>query len=212
MNLENTEEIQDNNIDKSKEENASLIEAHDNQNTNSHTHFTNNQIDIESLPKIQDVSYTPLEKNHLYVSYIITGIFALIMITSLTIGAYFEEHIGKYYIPLLIIFILFFLFIMFSSKKSFDYTGYALREHDLIYREGWLWKSIATVPFNRIQHIEVNQGPFDRLFDLATITVYTAGGSSSDLEIDGILQETAYTLKEFIMKKNKGIQDDSSEE
>lgn len=176
------------------------------------TSFSNHQVDLTSLPKIEDVVFIPLQKNSLYVSYIVTAIFGLIMITGLSITAFFAESVGKYYLEGMVSIVLLFLLILFAEKKSFEYSGYGLREHDILYREGWLWKSVTTVPFNRIQHIEVNQGPFDRLFDLSTITVYTAGGSSSDMEIDGILQETAYHIKEYIMNKNKIIQDDGSEE
>ena len=62
----------------------------------------------------------------------------------------------------------------------------------------------TTVPFNRIQHIEINQGPFSRFFDLATLSIFTAGNSSHDLKIRGIKISEAEKIKEFISSKIDG--------
>jgi len=79
--------------------------------------------------------------------------------------------------------------------------GYALREKDIVFKEGYLWRSVTVVPFNRIQHAEVEQGPFDRLFDLSKIKIYTAGGSSSDLQIPGLRPTESESIKFFILNK-----------
>ena len=57
---------------------------------------------------------------------------------------------------------------------------------------------MTSVPFNRIQHTEVTQGPLGRLFDLAKVKVYTAGGSSSDITIVGLNEKNAHQLKDHI--------------
>ena len=62
-------------------------------------------------------------------------------------------------------------------------------------------KRITTVPFSRIQHIEIDEKPISRLFNLASISVYTAGDSSDDLEIRGLDKEKAQQIKEFISQK-----------
>jgi len=54
------------------------------------------------------------------------------------------------------------------------------------------------VPFKRIQHSEVTQGPVDRFFNLAKLRVFTAGGSGSDLTIPGLKLEEANKLKTLI--------------
>lgn len=79
--------------------------------------------------------------------------------------------------------------------------SYALRQNDLTYRKGWLFYSITTVPFNRIQHTEVSQGPLERKYELCTLNLYTAGGSTSDLSIPGLEQDEAQQLRDYIAKK-----------
>ncbi|MEM7514006.1 MAG: PH domain-containing protein, partial [Bacteroidota bacterium] len=87
--------------------------------------------------------------------------------------------------------------------KGFPFKGYAIREYDVSYTSGWLWKNLISVPFNRIQHVSMGQGFIEKGFNLAHIKVYTAGGSSSDLSIPGLRPDDANRLKEFITNKIK---------
>lgn len=108
-------------------------------------------------------------------------------------------------IPMLYIFITVLLvilsFIVWVGFNSFKYKGYALRQHDIIFKSGIFFRSTTIISFNRVQHIEINQGPLDRYFNIAGLTLYTAGGSSSDLTIPGLSMEDANRIKEWIMKK-----------
>ena len=88
-----------------------------------------------------------------------------------------------------------------SIRIGFSRRGYALRERDLTYRKGWIFFSTTTLPFNRIQHTEVSQGPIEKKFDLCTLKIFTAGGSTSDLSIPGLEEEEAQQLRDFISKK-----------
>ena len=60
---------------------------------------------------------------------------------------------------------------------------------------------MTTVPFSRIQHVEIDESVFSRLFKLASISVFTAGDSSDDLVIKGLSKEKALQIKEFISTK-----------
>lgn len=84
---------------------------------------------------------------------------------------------------------------------GFRKKQYALRERDIIYRHGVIWRSNTVIPFNRVQHAEVSQGPLDRLFNLSRLRIYTAGGSSSDLSIPGLLPYDAERIKHFILNR-----------
>jgi membrane protein YdbS with pleckstrin-like domain len=58
------------------------------------------------------------------------------------------------------------------------------------------------LPFNRVQHAEVSNGPLQRKYGLATLKFFTAGGSSVDLKIDGLHKERAEKMRSFIMEKS----------
>ncbi|MCY4012985.1 MAG: PH domain-containing protein [Gammaproteobacteria bacterium] len=79
--------------------------------------------------------------------------------------------------------------------------GYVVRDKDLVYKAGVLWRSVKAVPYNRVQHAETASGPVDRRYGLARLTVFTAGGSGGDLRIDGLSSDVAERLRAHIAAK-----------
>jgi membrane protein YdbS with pleckstrin-like domain len=85
-------------------------------------------------------------------------------------------------------------------RKS-QVKGVALRDHDIAYRSGLFWRKTVIVAFNRVQHVEVSSGPLQRKFGLASVKLFTAGGSSVDLRIDGLAVDRAEHIRAFIAEK-----------
>lgn len=79
--------------------------------------------------------------------------------------------------------------------------GYAIRDKDVLYRSGVVWRSVTAVPFNRVQHVETTSTPLDRRFGQATLQLFTAGSSGGDLRIDGMPADVAEALRLFILEK-----------
>ncbi|NVK10809.1 MAG: PH domain-containing protein [Gammaproteobacteria bacterium] len=77
--------------------------------------------------------------------------------------------------------------------------AYLLREHDCSYRRGIIFKKNTTQPIVRIQHVEINQGPLERKYQLASLAVYSAGGSAHTFMIPGLDHERAKAMRQFIL-------------
>jgi len=165
--------------------------------------FNNPQIEIEGLPEAESLNFQSLEPSYKKVLLIINIIFWGIVIAVISIGMFTNQEdmpsLALIIVPtILFILILFsFLSIIFGFKNKL----FAVRHQDLNYKKGWLWKSRMVVPFKRIQHSEVTQGPIDRIFKLAKLRVFTAGGSGSDLTIPGLKLEEANKLKTLITSR-----------
>lgn len=82
---------------------------------------------------------------------------------------------------------------------------YSIREQDITFYKGVLFQSTIVQPFIRLQHIEIEVGPIERWFKLATLKLYSAGGASHTMSIPGLPVETANRLKQFILE-HKGDQ------
>ncbi len=164
--------------------------------------FINEQISTDILPTIKDIDYQPLNKAYLKVEIIGLSIIWLIVAGGINTGIFFSD-IEPRWIPIVVLSILATIIITsyVVTIKGFYRKGYALRHLDIIYKEGLIWRKQLLVPFNRIQHAEVNQGPIERLFKLGELNIYTAGGSSSDLSIKGISKEDAMSMKHFLLSK-----------
>lgn len=161
--------------------------------------FSNVQLDLTSLPNADHLEMIPLERAYKTVRYISGGIIASIMILVVWVIVLLEPRIWPYGFYLAAFVSLLALWIIFYNGISFHHMGYALREKDISFKSGLWWKSMTTVPFNRVQHCDLKQGILDRKFGLSKLTIYTAGGQSTDLMIPGLLPETAEQLKSFIL-------------
>ena len=161
--------------------------------------FENTQVDIRALPHTDEMELHALEPAYKKVRYIISSIIAFILISASWVFVWLQsEFIGYIEIPAILVTIVA-LWIVAYNGISFHYMSYAMREKDISYKSGWLWKSMTTIPFNRVQHCDIQQGLVDRQFGLSKLTIYTAGGNSADLMIPGLLPETAERIKTFIL-------------
>ncbi len=157
----------------------------------------NLQISPAELPDIEAVKFNPLEKDYLWMRLLGWGLFLLVAAGILTfILITTDARLWMVLTPWVVLLIL----VFFVEIRGFRIKGYAIREKDITYKSGLIFFHMTSIPFNRIQHCEVSQGPLARLFDLASVKVYTAGGSSSDLSISGLTKERAQKLRDFITK------------
>jgi uncharacterized protein len=83
---------------------------------------------------------------------------------------------------------------------AFARYGYALRRHDLVIQSGLWWRSRRFIPRGRIQHVDIEAGPIDRLFGLVEVTVHVAGGLGGEGKIPGLLPETAEWLRSQLIE------------
>lgn len=162
--------------------------------------FTNPQIDISGLPQVDQMEMIPLEPAYKTVRYIGATVFSSILILIAFSVALFNIDWGWYvFAGFGLVFVLAVWNVIYSGL-AFSYMGYAVREKDISFQNGWLWKSMTTVPYNRVQHCDIKQGLLDRQFGLSRLTIYTAGGQSTDLMVPGLLPDTAEKLKTFILR------------
>lgn len=74
--------------------------------------------------------------------------------------------------------------------------GYAIRGKDILYRSGVFWRSAWAVPFNRVQHTQIDSTPLDRRFGLVSLSVFPAGGGAQ--KIPGLGEAMAGRLRTYI--------------
>lgn len=170
--------------------------------------FENLPVHPEDLPGLNVTDFHPLATAWLRWKNKRNLILFIVSMIAVLVGIYFVGW-TLWIIPACCIPIGIFVFAQTSIRKAYAARKYALRERDITFRKGWIWWSETAVPFNRIQHCEIEQGPIEKMYGLATLEVYTAGKSSSDVSIGGLEREKAERLKDFILGR---IQKESDEE
>jgi membrane protein YdbS with pleckstrin-like domain len=162
-------------------------------------------IAVTSFPDITKVDFKSIENQYLKVILINTFAAFLVLFSVVFLGDYkglfkLIENTIWIYLSLTLCFV----FTLLIKTIEFKKRKYVVREKDISYKKGVLFRSITTVPFNRIQHVEIDEGPISRFLGLVSLSVFTAGDSSDDLKISGLLKEEAEQIKEFISNKIDG--------
>lgn len=167
--------------------------------------FQNDQIYPEDLPNVSDIDFISLDAKHLNQIRIGTGIFSILLLLGLILLLTSNGYLFDVTVLLssLLIWGIIVLGLFLITKKVFKNKGYALREKDIHYHSGWIFKKQISIPYSRIQHCDVSRGITDQMLDLSKLNVYTAGGGSSDITIPGLTEKLAEKLKGFVLKKTE---------
>lgn len=162
--------------------------------------FTNIQIEIDQLPKLENVSLKNVEKRYIYILFFNITIGFIIPLIALIISGILSNFEGwwSYFIMIVTAIILIYAFTLFYTFLSFPRRQYAMRENDIVYAEGLLFNKLTTVPLVRIQHTEISRSFLERKLNLSTLKIYTAGATGSDLKIGGLNKDEAEKINTFL--------------
>lgn len=141
------------------------------------------------------------------ITFVIASIIGLV---SLGVFFYFENLtrfwqwlIGIYFAIVLIIFLLNFFLIPYR----YNYFRYEMTEKEIIFQKGFIFRSITSVPFSRIQHIETEQGPLLRQEQLMELIIHTA---ATNHQIAGLSMKEAQQLRQSLLVKVEEVTEDDN--
>jgi hypothetical protein len=163
--------------------------------------FENLEVHLDELPDFKSVELNSVQKRYKKLIWINEGL-VFILLFALPIVAFFIEPF-PIWIPISVLVILSLVLALRATEieKGFPLRLFGIRQYDIIYQSGFFYFTETVIPYNRIQHVEIKQGPLSRFFNLYSLRLYTAGASSGDLIIDGLDKETAQKLKAKVLAK-----------
>ena len=176
--------------------------------------FSNNVIPVSELPSLTTVTSEPISPAYRRLNlWLTSGIFggvAAILVLVLIQPWFALLPPAPFIVSLCIGGVLFigswlFLYHFFADPL----IRYSIREQDLVLFKGLLFKDVICQPILRIQHIDIQRGPFERMAGLATLKVYSAGGSLHTLAIPGLPADTADTIRQFVLNHSDLTQDEA---
>ena len=84
----------------------------------------------------------------------------------------------------------------FSAYEATFFPGSGMRV-----RSGVLWRKENWLPITRLQHLDVQQGPWGRKLGMASLTLHTAGTHDHELVLHGLPTNDAHKLRETLMPR-----------
>ena len=90
------------------------------------------------------------------------------------------------------------LAIVLLPARRYERLGYALGTEELRVARGYFFRIDTIVPFVRVQHIDVGQGPIERRYGLSHLIVHTSGTHNSTVTLPGLPAERAAEMRDAI--------------
>jgi uncharacterized protein len=87
---------------------------------------------------------------------------------------------------------------LITPGRRFRRWGYAKTEDELHVAHGVLVHTETSVAFHRVQHIDVAQGPIERLCGVWQLVLNTSGTLNSQIRLPGLSRATAEALRDEI--------------
>jgi len=84
-----------------------------------------------------------------------------------------------------------------APRRARSY-GYLLRADDLLFRRGIMFQRFVSVPYGRMQLIDVNRGPLARALGLADLRFVTAAAATG-VSIPGLVEAEAEELRDRLV-------------
>ena len=87
------------------------------------------------------------------------------------------------------------------ASRRHKLTRWQLDDHALALRIGHLWQTETRVPLSRVQHLDLRRGPLQRMADLATLVVHTAGSRHSAVAVPNLAVDDAERLRDRLAQQ-----------
>lgn len=88
--------------------------------------------------------------------------------------------------------------VLIAPGRNWRAWGWHADARELTVKRG-VWTEVVThVPFERVQHLDVAQGPIERAFGVTRLQLHTAGTAHSLVTLPGLDRATAEQLRDEI--------------
>jgi uncharacterized protein len=88
--------------------------------------------------------------------------------------------------------------VLWAPPRRYRAWGYGMDGEELQVRRG-VWTRVHTVvPLDRVQHIDVSQGPLERMLGICSLVLHTAGTLHSQIVVPGLTRDSAERMRDEI--------------
>jgi membrane protein YdbS with pleckstrin-like domain len=153
-----------------------------------------------SMTDAAAITWTPLEPGQLKAMRIAAGITAAILLAfacgiDAALFLFVDAPLGLVTVPVALLLL---YYVLVTPKRRFRRWGYAKTEEELHIAHGVWVHTETSVTFHRVQHIDIAQGPIERMCEVWELVLNTAGTLNSSIRLPGLSRATAEALRDEI--------------
>lgn len=146
---------------------------------------------------------TPLDPGQLgvlRVRAVLTALFPLALAASFDVGASRDTLVPPGLVTAVVAALALAAAVVLPPRR-YRAWAYQEGEDELDLRYGLLFRVRTVVPFGRVQHIDVAQGPIERRYGVATLILHTAGTRGAAVSLPGLAHADAESMRDRIRAK-----------
>jgi uncharacterized protein len=166
--------------------------------------FSNEPLAVEQLPRLRDAAFVSVDPRYVWGRLAGLAVSAAVVVA---IAVSVVSQSDAMAVPaivaggLLLLIVAAAIIWVLESRR----LAYQVREHDLSLRRGVIRHVVETIPYSRVQHVNVGRGLVERSLGLATLVVSSAG---PDISVRGLAVADADRIKQVIARR-AGVDDGS---
>jgi len=85
-------------------------------------------------------------------------------------------------------------------SRAYRAWGYRIEDRVLETRNGIFFQRRRLLPLSRLQHVDIERGPLERMYGLASLVLHTAGTHSASILIPGLDAGEAVRLRDRLVE------------
>jgi uncharacterized protein len=157
-----------------------------------------------AAPDLEEQPYTPLDERvipYWRLSGAVGWIFPMLLLLGLAIGVG-GAVLGQPRLALALwagwgVGVIFWTW--WYPPRAYAAWGYRRDGHVLELRSGVWFRVVRLLPLSRLQHVDLQRGPLERWFGLASLVLYTAGTQEAAIGIPGLPDAVAQSLRDELV-------------
>lgn len=157
-----------------------------------------------------EAGWYPIDANYIPVQRIANSIFLTILVGAIIAGVVFSliawipfwmkaSIAGAAFVAAVLLFVL----LMWWPSIAWRHIRWRVGETGFEINRGVFWKHRIGIPWARVQHADVSQGPLERVFELGSLTIHTAGTQDASISLEGLRHADAMIVRDYVMAQRE---------
>lgn len=147
--------------------------------------------------ELPGITWRRVSPKYIVVDVVGTLVFTVFAVVITSLPALLSSVAWLWLIPAVVLVVM--LIVVAFIPRRVRSIGYELRDDDLIFRRGLLWQRFVSVPYGRMQLVDINRGPVSRILGLSDLRFVTAAASSG-VAIPGLAAQDAEDLRDRLVE------------
>lgn len=156
-----------------------------------------NEVAVTNRLDVPGIDWRRVSPKYVWVDVVSTLVRTVLFLVVASLPAFFSGVALWWVLPAAVLLVM--LIVVAFVPRRVRSIGYAMRADDLLFRRGLLFQRFVSVPYGRMQLIDITRGPVSRVVGLSDLRFVTAAASSS-VAIPGLALTDAEELRDRLVE------------